>query len=168
MKHLYLIGGPMGVGKTAVCRALQQRLPNCAFLDGDWCWDMKPFYVTDETKAMVMDNICHVLGNFLRCSAFDNVVFCWVMHQQSILDELVSRLPLRDVELHCISLTASRSALADRLQKDIEAGLRQPDVIGRSLDYLPLYEGLNTENHRTKVISLAVFWVLSWEACAWL
>ena len=154
MKHLYLIGGPMGVGKTAVCRALQQRLPNCAFLDGDWCWDMKPFYVTDETKAMVMDNICHVLGNFLRCSAFDNVVFCWVMHQQSILDELVSRLPLRDVELHCSSLTASRSALADRLQKDIEAGLRQPDVIGRSLDYLPLYEGLNTQKVDTTGLTI--------------
>ena len=154
MKHLYLIGGPMGVGKTSVGRALQQRLPNCAFLDGDWCWDMKPFYVTDETKAMVMDNICHVLGNFLRCSTFDNVVFCWVMHQQSILDELVSRLPLRDVELHCISLTASRSALADRLQKDIEAGLRQPDVIGRSLDYLPLYEGLNTQKVDTTGLTI--------------
>ena len=154
MKHLYLIGGPMGVGKTSVGRALQQRLPNCAFLDGDWCWDMKPFFVTDETKAMVMDNICHVLGNFLRCSTFDNVVFCWVMHQQSILDELVSRLPLRDVELHCISLTASRSALADRLQKDIEAGLRQPDVIGRSLDYLPLYEGLNTQKVDTTGLTI--------------
>ena len=144
----------MGVGKTAVCRALQQLLPNCAFLDGDWCWDMKPFYVTDETKAMVMDNICHVLGNFLRCSAFDNVVFCWVMHQQSILAELVSRLPLRDVELHCISLTASRSALADRLQKDIDAGLRQPDVVGRSLDYLPLYEGLNTQKVDTTGLTI--------------
>ena len=154
MKHLYLIGGTMGVGKTAVCRALQQRLPNCAFLDGDWCWDMKPFYITDETKAMVKDNICHVLGNFLRCSAFDNVVFCWVMHQQSILDEIVSRLPLRDVELHCISLTASRSALADRLRKDIDAGLRQPDVVGRSLDYLPLYEGLNTQKVDTTGLTI--------------
>ena len=33
-----------------------------------------------------------------------------------------------------------------------------------------LYEGLNTENHRTKVIPgcFLIFWVLSWEACAWL
>ena len=154
MKHLYLIGGPMGVGKTAVCRALQQRLPNCAFLDGDWCWDMKPFYITDETKAMVMDNSCHVRGNFLRCSAFDNVVFCWVMHQQSILDELVSRLPLRDVELHCISLIASPEELTARLQKDIDAGLRQPDVVGRSLDYLPLYEGLNTQKVDTTGLTI--------------
>lgn len=154
MKHLYLIGGPMGVGKTAACRALQQRLPNCAFLDGDWCWDMKPFFVTDETKAMVMDNICHLLGNFLRCSAFDNVVFCWVMHQQSILDEIISRLPLRDVELHCISLTASPEALTARLQKDVDAGLRQPDVIGRSLGYLPLYDALNTQKVDTTGLTM--------------
>lgn len=145
MKHLYLIGGSMGVGKTTVSRALQQRLPNCAFLDGDWCWDMKPFFVTDETKAMVMDNICHVLNNFLQCSAFDNVLFCWVMHQQSIVDDILSRLKLRDVELHLISLTATPEALAARLQKDIDAGLRQPDVIHRSLSYLPLYEELNTQ-----------------------
>lgn len=145
MKHLYLIGGPMGVGKTAVSRALQQRLPNCAFLDGDWCWDMKPFFVTDETKAMVMDNICHVLGNFLRCSAFDNVLFCWVMHQQSILDEILSRLPLENVQVHAFSLVCTPEALTQRLQKDIAAGLRQPDVIDRSLSYLPLYEWLNTQ-----------------------
>ena len=154
MKHLYLIGGPMGVGKTAVSRALQQTLPNCAFLDGDWCWDMKPFFVTDETKAMVMDNICHLLGNFLRCSAFDNVVFCWVMHQQSIIDDIISRLPLRDVELHCISLTASPEALKERLQKDIDAGLRQPDVIERSLGYLPLYDALSTQKVDTTGLTI--------------
>ena len=39
MKRLYLIGGPMGVGKTTVCRELQKRLDRSVFLDGDWCWD---------------------------------------------------------------------------------------------------------------------------------
>lgn len=155
MKNLYLIGGPMGVGKTTACRALQQRLPNCVFLDGDWCWDMQPFSVTDETKAMVMDNICHMLGNFLRCSAFDNVVFCWVMHQQSIVDDILSRLPLQDAAVHCISLIASAEELTARLQTDIDAGVRQPDVIGRSLDYLPLYEGLNTRKVDTTGLTIA-------------
>ena len=37
MKTLYFINGAMGVGKTAVSRALQKMLPDCAFLDGDWC-----------------------------------------------------------------------------------------------------------------------------------
>ena len=26
-----------------------------------------------------MDNICHLLNNFLRCSACENVIFCWVI-----------------------------------------------------------------------------------------
>ena len=39
MKRLYMIGGPMGVGKTAACRQLQQLLDRSVFLDGDWCWD---------------------------------------------------------------------------------------------------------------------------------
>ena len=39
MKRLYMIGGPIGVGKTAACRQLQQLLDRSVFLDGDWCWD---------------------------------------------------------------------------------------------------------------------------------
>ena len=79
MKTLYLVGGPMGVGKTSVCQLLKRRLDRCAFLDGDWCWDMDPFVVNDETKEMVLDNICFVLDRFLHCTEFENVVFCWVL-----------------------------------------------------------------------------------------
>lgn len=57
MKTLYLIGGPMGVGKTAVGERLKQDLPNAVYLDGDWCWDASPFQVTQETKTMVIRNI---------------------------------------------------------------------------------------------------------------
>ena len=72
MKTLYMIGGTMGVGKTTVCQLLKQNLPNSVFLDGDWCWDASPFQVTDETKAMVTNNICYLLNNFLKCSAYEN------------------------------------------------------------------------------------------------
>lgn len=77
MKTLYLIGGTMGVGKTTVSQQLKKDLANSVFLDGDWCWDADPFQVTDETKEMVMDNICYLLNNFLHCSAYENVIFCW-------------------------------------------------------------------------------------------
>ena len=50
MKTLYLIGGAMGVGKTAVCQQMKQMLPNSVFLDGDWCWDANPFVVTEKPK----------------------------------------------------------------------------------------------------------------------
>ena len=74
MKRLYLIGGTMGVGKTTVCQILKRQLPNCVFLDGDWCWDMEPFQVNEEKKAMVMENICFLLNNFLRFSAYETIV----------------------------------------------------------------------------------------------
>ena len=88
MKRLFLIGGTMGVGKTTVGQILKKRLPDCVFLDGDWCWEMDPFQVNDETKQMVMENICFLLKNFIRCSAYKNIVFCWVMHEQTIIDEI--------------------------------------------------------------------------------
>lgn len=144
MKTLYIIGGPMGVGKTAVCQCLKKRLDRCVFLDGDWCWDMHPFQLTPETKALVLDNITHVLNNFLHCSAYDNILFCWVLHEQQIWDELLGALALEGCTVKCVSLLCSEAVLAARLQKDIDAGLREPDVLKRSMARLPLYGRLNT------------------------
>ena len=144
MKTLYAIGGAMGVGKTTVCRLLKHELKNCVFLDGDWCWDAHPFCVTEETKAMVMDNICHLLNNFLHCSAYENILFCWVMHEQQIIDDLVGRLDLSCCRLKAISLVCDEAALQKRLAKDVQTGLRTPDIVERSLSRLPLYSLLNT------------------------
>ena len=145
MKTLYLIGGTMGVGKTTVCRELKKKLPNSVFLDGDWCWDMHPFVVNAETKAMVLDNICHLLNNFLQCSSIENIVFCWVMHEQSIIDSILDNLDTSNVTIHSISLICGEEALTARLQKDIDAGIRKPDIIARSVQRLPLYQKLDTQ-----------------------
>lgn len=154
MKHLYLIGGPMGVGKTAACQHLKNTLDRSVFLDGDWCWDMHPFTVTDETRAMVMDNIAHLLTGFLKCSEFNHVIFCWVMHKQTIIDDLLARLPIDDCEVIAVSLVCSEEALTARLQKDVDAGTRTADVIERSLARLPLYDTLAT--HRIDTSSMTI------------
>jgi broad-specificity NMP kinase len=144
MKHLYIIGGTMGSGKTTVCQRLKQLLPDSVFLDGDWCWDMHPFKVTEETKAMVEGNICFMLNSFLHCSAYENIIFCWVMHRQEIIDSILDRLDTLDCEVKSVSLVLSKEALAERLQCDIDKGIRQPDVIERSIERIPLYALLNT------------------------
>lgn len=144
MKSLYLIGGTMGVGKTTVCQQLKRLLPDSVFLDGDWCWDADPFQVTEETMAMVNDNICYLLNSFLRCSAYENVIFCWVMHQQEIVDGILSRLVTEGCSVHTISLTAAEDTLRRRLEADVAAGLRQPDIVDRSTARLPLYDALDT------------------------
>ena len=152
MKKLYMIGGTMGVGKTTTCMLLRDMLPNCAFLDGDWCWSMHPFQVTEETKRMVVENIAYLLNSFLRCSAFENVVFCWVMHEQSIIDDILSRLE-GEFEPVCVSLVCSEQALRARLAKDVAAGLRTEDVIERSAARIPLYDKLNTGKLEVSEIS---------------
>ena len=144
MKTIYLIGGTMGVGKTTVCQVLKKELPNAVFLDGDWCWDADPFQITAETKAMVLDNICHLLNNFLHCSAYDNVIFCWVMHEQSIIDSILSKLGTNGCTVKTVSLTCDEAALKKRLERDICAGLRARDVVARSIARLPLYDSLET------------------------
>lgn len=155
MKTLYLIGGTMGVGKTTVSRELKNQLHRSVFLDGDWCWDMNPFVVTEETKAMVLDNITALLGNFLRCSAYDHVIFSWVMHQQSIVDTILGRLDLTDVKVVSVSLVCSREALLQRLYRDVEAGIRQPDILLRSPQRLNLYDSMNTEKIDTSHATVA-------------
>ncbi|BAK97424.1 hypothetical protein OBV_02260 [Oscillibacter valericigenes Sjm18-20] len=145
MKNLFLIGGTMGVGKTTACRILEQKLNNSVFLDGDWCWNMHPFQVTEETKRMVVENICFLLNNFIRCSAYENIVFCWVMHQQAIINDILSRLETENCKIHTISLVCSERALRVRLRKDVDAGIREEDVIQRSIQRLPLYDKLHTD-----------------------
>ena len=144
MKHLYIIGGTMGVGKTTVCQQLKINLPKSVFLDGDWCWDADPFLVTEETKAMVLDNICHLLNNFLHCSAYETVIFCWVMHEQSIIDSILNMLDTEDCVVKCISLVADKMSLCDRLIADVSKGIRTADVIDRSVARIPLYQSLDT------------------------
>ena len=145
MKNLFLIGGTMGVGKTTTCRILEQKLNHSVFLDGDWCWNMHPFQVTKETKRMVVENICFVLNNFIICSAYENIVFCWVMHQQAIIDDILSRLVTANCRIHTISLVCGEQALRARLKKDVDAGIREKDVVHRSIERLPLYDKLDTD-----------------------
>ena len=144
MKKIILVGGAMGVGKSTVCGIIKQQLPRCVFLDADNLWDMHPFTVTEATKSMVLDNIRHCLLNFIHCADIDTIVFCWVMHQQEIIDTIKSFLPTDLVEVYSFSFVCRPEALRGRLQKDIDRGTRQQDVIERSFRYLPLYADLDT------------------------
>ncbi len=144
MKNIFLIGGTMGVGKTTTCHILKNKLKNSVFLDGDWCWDMNPFQVTEETKHMVLENICFLLNNFIKCSTYENILFCWVMHEQSIIDEIISNLDISDCKVHLISLICGEKELYERLRKDVDSCIRHEDVISRSMARIPLYEKLHT------------------------
>ena len=156
MKTLYMIGGTMGVGKTTVCQQLKRDLQNSVFLDGDWCWDASPFQVTDETKVMVTNNICYLLNNFLKCSAYENIIFCWVMHEQSIINSILEKLDTQNCEVKSISLVADEKTLCERLSMDVERCIRSEDIIERSIARIPMYQTLNTIKIDTNAKNVAM------------
>lgn len=144
MKRLIFINGTMGAGKTATSNELLRILDRSVFLDGDWCWMMAPFVVTEETKKMVQDNIVHLLRGFLDCTEYENVIFCWVMQYESIMNELLSKLADREFALYRFTLLVSEQALVQRIRKDVANHIRTPDVLERSVQRLSLYEKMNT------------------------
>lgn len=140
MKHIYLIGGPMGIGKSTICNQLNKELNHSIFLDGDWCWNMDPFVVNQDTKNMVLDNITHCLNNFIHTPDIENIIFCWVMHEQKIIDEIIHKLDTKDMKIHSISLVCEKEELIKRMLVD----RRDDQTIQKSLAYLELYKDLDT------------------------
>lgn len=141
MKHVYLIGGPMGIGKSTICNQLNQDLDHSVFLDGDWCWNMDPFVVNQDTKNMVLDNITHCLNNFIHTPGIENIIFCWVMHKQDIIDQIIQKLDTEGVYIHLISLICEKEELIKRMLID----RRDNQTIRKSLQYLEFYKDLDTQ-----------------------
>ena len=122
MKELVFVNGTMGVGKTSVCRELLRILQPSVFLDGDWCWNMSPFVVNDETRSMVLGNIAYLLNSFLHCSEYRYVIFCWVMHEISIVENVLERLDLSDPAFLFLRLPRRSRRL-----KNACAGISKPE-----------------------------------------
>jgi len=100
--------------------------------------------VTEETKKMVMQNIQFLLNQFIHCALYENVIFCWVLHRQELIDELLLGLDLGDCEVKIISLISDADSLRARLELDVERGIRKTDVVERSLQRLQCYQQMNT------------------------
>ena len=143
-KKLILIGGTMGIGKTTLGQYLvEKRLDNAVFLDGDWCWCMHPWVFNDENKAMVMRNIQFLLNAFIANTTLDNIVFVWVMHQQSIIDDLLNGLN-GDFDVYSFSLVASEAELTPRFSQDIEAGTRDQAALPDAIARLSMYDAVDS------------------------
>ena len=131
----------MGIGKSTICNQLNQDLDHSVFLDGDWCWNMDPFIVNQHTKNMVLDNITHCLNNFIHTPGIENIIFCWVMHKQDIIDQIIQKLDTEGVDIHLISLICEEEELIKRMLID----RRDNQTIRKSLQYLELYKDLDTQ-----------------------
>jgi cytidylate kinase len=138
MKSLVVIGGPMGVGRSAVCRELLSRSDKAVWLDGDWCWMMHPWQVTTETEAMVERNIIVLLRNYLSCSAYETVIFDWVLDKELIVHTILSGLQDLEYRVARVSLVCAPEELRARLITDAHS----PSILDETVLRLPLYQAL--------------------------
>ena len=93
---------------------------------------------------MVMQNICYLLNSFLHCTAYENVIFCWVMHEQSIINRITDALDTSRCRIVRISLLTDEPTLRRRLSSDVAQGIRTADVVDRSAARINMYQALNT------------------------
>ena len=124
------IAGAMGAGKTAAAKELMARLTRTVWLDGDWCWQQgRDWHFDRATKAMALDNICHLLRNFARNPNFDRILFTWVLHLPETWAALEGALSGLGVRWKPVVLTCSEAELRRRI---LSRGGTETDV-GRAL-----------------------------------
>jgi cytidylate kinase len=141
MKKLIFINGPAGIGKTSVCRILHAKLPNSAWLESEWCRNINPFIFNPEIELMVEKNLSCILGNYLRCSMVEFVLFNWGLHapRKQIFDKVIHNLESLEFKLIPVTLMCSE---AEHIKRMITDG-RNQERIDRSIGTREIYSKLN-------------------------
>lgn len=137
-----IINGPMGVGKTVTGKLIAEKHPGTAFIDGDWCMDLHPFVGNRETKAMAVDNILHMIGNYQKCSECKMVVLVWLMDDQWVLRSIQDRLAALRAEVKSVTLICDRETLIRRWKNDHNCEWRTDRWLEVSLASLPYFSAM--------------------------
>ena len=140
--RVIIINGPMGVGKTVTGKLIAEKNPGTAFIDGDWCMDLHPFVGNRETKAMAVDNILHMIGNYQTCSECKMVVLVWLMDDQWVLQSIMDGLSALQAEVRSVTLTCDRETLINRWKNDRNCEWRTDRWLEISLASLPYFSSM--------------------------
>ena len=140
--RVYIINGPMGVGKTATGKLIAEKNPGTAFIDGDWCMDIHPFVGNRETKAMAVNNILHMIDNYQKCSECKMVVLVWLMDDESVLRSIMDGLAALRAEVKSVTLFCDRDTLIRRWKNDRNCEWRTDQWLEVSLASLPRFASM--------------------------
>ena len=138
-----ILNGPMGVGKTTVGKYIADHHPGTAFIDGDWCLDIHPFVGNQETKAMAVDNILHMIGNYQKCSVCNMVVLVWLMDEPWVIQKITQGLSAMQAEVNNVTLVCSRESLIRRWKDDHDCEWRTDEWLNVSLKSLPGFASMD-------------------------
>jgi deoxyadenosine/deoxycytidine kinase len=113
-KLIYLVSGPVGVGKSTTSKKLAQNVNNCVLLEGDSLLDMFGYGAEaswEERLRLTWENILHLTRNFIQSNF--NVVIDFVVEDE--LDWFCNHISDLEVTLKYIVLKADREKLMERI-----------------------------------------------------
>ncbi len=121
-QKLIIISGSPCVGKTTVAERLFDSLSNSAYLDGDWCWCVNPFSITDPRLRNGDKNMSFILSMYLN-SVFDYVIFSSVVVMyKTIRETVINDITAKDFDIIGITLSCSEETLRARHKKRGDKG----------------------------------------------
>lgn len=140
MKKLIFIHGPNGVGKSTLCKNLNLKIPNSAWLESEWCRMTNPFTFNEEIIKMIEKNISFMLRSYLECSSLEYIIFNYGFHgpRKKIFENILKNLSDIEYKLIPITLTCSYDENRIRMIKDG----RDRDRIDRALSVRDIYDSL--------------------------
>ena len=141
IKHLFLIGGASGCGKTAICRRLAGAMDRVICLDGDSLWDPQVFNM--ENTARFYD-----LWFKLADEITDNGVSLAIFHAGLGLPENLTSFARDTFDVHFLTLYCSDEELESRLRARPEwknAGERANGFINAMKGMNMKYQRLSAE-----------------------
>ena len=141
--EIIIINGPMGVGKTTVGKYIAEQSPGTAFIDGDWCMDIHPFIGNRETRAMAVDNILHMIGNYQKCSVCNRVVLVWLMDDPWVIQRIAEGLSSLQATANNVTLVCNEENLIRRWKNDQNCEWRTDDWLDKSLKSLPDFASMD-------------------------
>lgn len=121
-QKLIILSGSPCVGKSAVADRLLESYENCAYLDGDWCWCVNPFSLSDPRLRNGDRSMSFVLSNYLS-SSFDYVIFASVVAMyESIREPILRGITAEHYDVIGFTLTCTEETLRARHKKRGDKG----------------------------------------------
>ncbi len=128
-KKLFFINGNSCVGKSTTSRVLMKKLPNCVYLDVDWCLCMDPKIDSNETSELKYNNCYYLINNYLHAPLIDNIVFCDTISSQKKINHVLSQLDLSNVDFYHIILTINEKEYIRWFKRAIKCGKKTKDWV---------------------------------------
>ena len=141
--EVIVINGPMGIGKTTVGTYIADSNPGTAFIDGDWCMDIHPFVGNIETRNMAVNNILHMIGNYMDCSVCKMIVVAWLMDDEQVHQKLLNGIRDMGLDVKDVTLVCDEVQLRKQWEEDSACPWRTDEWFNASLKSLAYFSGMN-------------------------